>query len=263
MFDRYDNERTLWNLRYNICLQRFVIWNCDNLQLLVSLVTIKQLLIIIDNLFDPYCNNYSPQRAKHDSTNIINHMSHTMAQNFWLGRNESWVFSHHWLSTQESVLSLIASYLNVKISLFILSIFSYKNDHLRKVLFEIFSCLESWLFELMLNMDIRLVAKLQDLSMIDSQCQESPFFQEVWITSFDSKASYEWHSHLEDNEHLEIWKYLKCSQFTPTGLQNYHYPSIISRIISVQPFLTRILTVLLSRSMKNSNSIQPKLNKIL
>ena len=177
MFDRYDNERTLWNLRYNICLQRFVIWNCDNLQLLVSLVTIKQLLIIIDNLFDPYCNNYSPQREKHDSTNIINHITWVKP---WprtlLGRNESWVFSHHWLSTQESVLSLIASYLNVKISLFILSIFSYKNDHLRKVLFEIFSCLESWLFELMLNMDIRLVAKLQDLLMIGSRFQESPLF---------------------------------------------------------------------------------------
>ena len=75
MFDRYDNERTLWNLRYNICLQRFVIWNCDNLQLLVSLVAIKQLLIIIDNLFDPYCNNYSPQREQHDTIDIITHMS--------------------------------------------------------------------------------------------------------------------------------------------------------------------------------------------
>ena len=170
MFDRYDNERTLWNLRYNICLQRFVIWNCDNLQLLVSLVAIKQLLIIIDNLFDPYCNNYSPQREKHDSTNIINHIiwlipwprtsdSEGMSHEFvviigWAHKNPSWA----WID------SLIASYLNVKISFFILSIFSYKNDYLRRF-YEIFSCLESWLFELMLNMNIRLVAKLQDLSI--------------------------------------------------------------------------------------------------
>ena len=122
MFDRYDNERTLWNLRYNICLQRFVIWNCDNLQLLVSLVAIKQLLIIIDNLFDPYCNNYSPQREKHDSTNIITHIIWLI----WVRTSDSEGMSHHLLSTQESVLILIASYLNVKISFFILSIFSYK-----------------------------------------------------------------------------------------------------------------------------------------
>ena len=111
MFDRYDNERTLWNLRYNICLQRFVIWNCDNLQLLVSLVAIKQLLIIIDNLFDPYCNNYSPQREKHDSTNTINHIiwvipwprtsdSEGMNHEFvviigWAHKNPSWYWSRH------------------------------------------------------------------------------------------------------------------------------------------------------------------------
>ena len=100
MFDRNDNERTLWNLRYNICLQRFVIWNCDNLQLLVSLVEIKQLVIIFDNLFDPYSNNYSPQREQHDTIDIITHMS----QKKWVmssyslfieQKNSSWSSSRH------------------------------------------------------------------------------------------------------------------------------------------------------------------------
>ena len=103
MFDRYDNEGTLWNIRCNICLQRFVIWNCDNLQLLVSLVAIKQLLIIIDNLFDPYCNNYSPQREQHPSSWILNQVK--MDQNLLVSdfvvifplerKNLSWLGSRH------------------------------------------------------------------------------------------------------------------------------------------------------------------------
>lgn len=76
MLDRYDNEGTFWNALifvitfvYNDLLsETVIISNC-----VVSLVAIKQLLIIIDNPADPYCNNYSPQREKHPSSWILWH----------------------------------------------------------------------------------------------------------------------------------------------------------------------------------------------
>ena len=69
----------------------------------MSLVAIKQLLIIIDNLFDPYCNNYSPQREQHPSSWILNQVK--MDQNLLVSdfvvifplerKNLSWLGSRH------------------------------------------------------------------------------------------------------------------------------------------------------------------------